>query len=144
MNKILMVVFQCFLPIFCEVGIQFYTPSLSSNKPAEHCPANVEGRPAEKICFPAKVEIKNFPHHVCVVSPLKSLLPRQKFIQNLSWLYLKISFPLPINTFLSPLKSYNFITSPLHFQCPVGSLLGGVFTSQVHMLNRFYPKPYQD
>ena len=46
--------------------------------PLKHWPANVEGRPSEKICFSAKFEIKNFPHHVCVVSLLKSLLPCQK------------------------------------------------------------------
>ena len=44
----------------------------------KQCPAKVEGRPAKKIRFPAKFEIKIFPGHVIFVSPLKSLLPRQK------------------------------------------------------------------
>ena len=53
-----------------------------SNDPAETLPTKVKGRPAEKICFPAKFEIKDFPHHASVVSPLKLLPPRQKLYNS--------------------------------------------------------------
>ena len=87
-------------------------------------------RSAEKICFPAKFEIKTFLCHVSVVSLSAFHAFPSNIIQFLSWLYFKISFP--VNIFLTPLKTYNFITSPLYFKCPTGVVTGGWIVTYAH------------